>query len=147
MISQHQENSKGKVRVVAIILLLLEVGLMFAYGFGSQFTIGGTSFPTTNDNTSSLIFYTTSAIMALLGWGLIIAYSENSAISGLTTTLITAGIFVQLIPPLDHFWSFLFNSSWSGRFDFSILHEWITMWAITSMLITFCFLSGRLGLA
>ena len=75
MISQHQENAKGKVRIVAILLLLLEVGLMFAYGFGSEFLIGGTTFPTTSDNTSSLIFYTTSAIMALLGWGLIIAYS------------------------------------------------------------------------
>jgi ABC-type polysaccharide transport system permease subunit len=75
MISQHQENAKGKVRVVAILLLILEVGLMFAYGFGSQFQIGGTTFPTTSDNTSSLIFYMTSAIMALLGWGLIIAYS------------------------------------------------------------------------
>ena len=75
MISQHQENAKGKVRIVAILLLLLEVGLMFAYGFGSEFLIGGTTFPTTSDNTSSLILYTTSAIMALLGWGLIIAYS------------------------------------------------------------------------
>ena len=75
MISQHQENAKGKVRVVAILLLILEVGLMFAYGFGSRFTTGGTTFPTTSDNTSSLIFYMTSAIMALLGWGLIIAYS------------------------------------------------------------------------
>lgn len=104
MISQHQENAKGKVRGVAIFLLLLEVGLMFAYGFGSDFVVGGALFPTTSDNTNSLIYYITSAIMALLGWGLIIAYSENSAISGLTTTLITAGIFVQLAPPLNAFW-------------------------------------------
>ena len=63
------------MRVVAILLLVLEIGLMFAYGFGSEFLTRATYLTTTGDNTEGLIYYTTAAIMALLGWGLIIAYS------------------------------------------------------------------------
>lgn len=147
MIAQHQENSKTKVRGVAIFLLVVEVALMFVYGFGSEFDLTTANFPTTSDNSSSLIMYILAAILPILGWGLIIAYSENSAIAGLTTTLITVGIFVQLAPPVFYFWDYLFNSVWMGRIAMSLTVEVLVMYACTSMMVAFCFVSGRLGLA
>ena len=119
---RHQDNVKTKVRVVAFLLLLLEIGLGFVYGFAAQFDTRTSIFPITQDNSSWVIYYMLAAILAILGWGLIIAYSENSAISGLVTTLLSAGIFVQLGPPLKAFWDHLFNGSWQGRFDIGIVH-------------------------
>ena len=118
---RHQENSRTKVRVTAFLLLLLEIGLGFAYGFGSQFDTRSTLFPSTQDNSLWVVYYMLAAILAILGWGLIIAYSESSAISGLITTLLSAGIFVHLGPPIKAFWDHVFHNSWQGRFDVSII--------------------------
>ena len=147
MIGQHQENSKTKVRIFAGLLLVLEVALMFIYGFGAEFDITTTSFPTNRDNTHALVYYVIAAILPILGWGLIIVYSENSAVAGLITTLLSAGIFVQLAPPIMAFFSYLWNNSWAGRFPFSILLETQVMFGLTSLLICLGFLSGRIGFA
>ena len=135
------------MRVVAFLLLLLEIGLGFIYGFGSQFDTRAAFYPTTQDNSSIVIYYMLAAILAILGWGLIIAYSENSAISGLVTTLLSVGIFVQLGPPLKAFWSYLYDGNWQGRFNIGMFHELEIMFGVTSLLVAFCFLSGRMGLA
>jgi hypothetical protein len=60
---------------MAFLLLLLEVGLGFVYGFGSQFDTRTQFYPTTSDNSNTVILYMLATILAMLGWGLIIAYS------------------------------------------------------------------------
>lgn len=114
---QHQENNSGKARVIAVLLLALEIGLMFAYGFGTKVA----TFTSTSVDFSYLfVAYILPAILAILGWGLIIAYSENSAVSGLTTTLIAVGLGVQLFPIFYIFWSDNFNS-YAGVYDVTLL--------------------------
>ena len=44
------------MRVVAFLLLLLEIGLGFIYGFGSQFDTRAAFYPTTQDNSSIVIY-------------------------------------------------------------------------------------------
>lgn len=63
------------MRVLGILLLVFEVGIGFAYGFGAQFDTRTSLYSPDADNSSALIFYMLPAILALLGWGLIIAYS------------------------------------------------------------------------
>jgi TRAP-type mannitol/chloroaromatic compound transport system permease small subunit len=74
MIVGHQEASATKVRVIAILLLLLEIGIMFAYGFGTFIDMAYAN-NANSDNSAKLIFYLLAAILPILGWGLIIAYS------------------------------------------------------------------------
>jgi hypothetical protein len=87
---------------------------MFAYGFGGYFltetpTVAITSGRAYLDQSDKLILYIFTAILAILGYGLLIAYSQNSAIAGLTTTLIVISITVQLGPLIISFWSQVFN--------------------------------------
>ena len=109
------------MRVVALLLFALQIALGFIYGVGSAFDTNPTLYSTAQDNTSTFMYYILPAILAILGWGLIIAYSENSAIAGLVTTLVTVGILVQLGPPVLYFWQNLFNNNWHGRFHVGIL--------------------------
>jgi hypothetical protein len=69
---QRQAIQKTRARTFAVMVFLMEVGLMFAYGFGAQFNNVA---QTGNDNADSLILYILVALLAILGWGLIIAYS------------------------------------------------------------------------
>ena len=109
--------------MLAVFVLVLEVAFMFAYGFGAEFDLSSTRFPSTSDNSSHLVLYTLAAVLPLLGWGLILSYSDNSVVSGLVSTLVTAGIYVQLGPLVQAFWSSLFNNTWVGRAPMSILTE------------------------
>jgi hypothetical protein len=58
---------------MAALLLILEIGIMFAYGFGTKIdtsvAIDGT------DNSIYLITYIGTALIAIVGWGLILGYS------------------------------------------------------------------------
>jgi hypothetical protein len=61
--------------VIAVILLLLEIGIMFAYGFATKIDVSIATANIASDNSSSLIMYIGVALFAIVGWGLIIAYS------------------------------------------------------------------------
>jgi hypothetical protein len=87
---------------------------MFAYGYGGYFKTETPTIAINNgyanlDQADKLILYIFTAILAILGFGLLIAYSQNSAIAGLTTTLIVISITVQLAPLLLSFWYQVFN--------------------------------------
>ena len=75
MAGRHQENSRTKVRVLAVLLLALEICIGFVYGFKVQFDTRTANYPLTSDNSSAVILYIIAAVLAILGWGLIIAYS------------------------------------------------------------------------
>jgi len=82
---------------------------MFAYGFATKFSILSATLPL-GDYSSEILLYTFTALLAILGYGLIIAYSDNSGISSLVTTLIVLGISVQGTPLLLQFWKNVFSS-------------------------------------
>jgi hypothetical protein len=90
------------------MLLCLEVGIIFAYGYGAYFPSYTTTTPQT-DYSDQIILYTFTALLAILGYGLLIAYSDNSAVAGLITTLMVVAISVQLTPLLLRFWASVFN--------------------------------------
>lgn len=138
----HEERSRTKMKGLGIFLILLEIALTILYGL---FTTVGHYFGTTTDNSSYLLMYLLPGILALLGWGLIIAYSEKSAISGLTTTLVSVGITVQLQPPILVFWTYVFDH-FQGDYPVTMVEMLVVMFMITSMMIMLCGLSGRLGL-
>lgn len=81
---------------------------MFAYGYASYFPTYTPTSPQ-NDYSTQILLYTFTALLAILGYGLLIAYSDNSAIAGLVTTLIVVSVSVQLTPLLLQFWYNVFN--------------------------------------
>lgn len=90
------------------MILLFEVGIILAHGYGAYYPVYASTVPQA-DYSDQMILYTLTAFLALLGYGLVIAYADNSAITGLVTTLIVVAISVQLTPLLLQFWSNVFN--------------------------------------
>lgn len=118
---------------------------MFAYGYASyfpNFTASNTN-PQT-DFSNQMILYTFTALLAILGYGLLIAYSDNSAVAGLMTTLIVVAISVQSTPLLLRFWSNVFNG-FGQNAELSLTTERVTMVLCTSLLTALTSLVGRLG--
>jgi hypothetical protein len=132
-----------KARVMAALLLVLEIGIMFAYGFGTKIdtslAIAGT------DNSMYLMVYLGASFFAIVGWGLIIGYSENSAVSGLSITLMVIGLTVQLQPLVNAFWKYCFTT-FNGVFTVNLYSLCLSMFVCASMLVAFCFLSGRVSI-
>ena len=96
-------------RAFAFLIIFIELGIMFAYGFSTKFTMLATTLPQI-DYSSEILLYTFTALLAILGYGLLIAYSDNSAIAGFVTTLIVLSISVQGTPLLLQFWKNVFAS-------------------------------------
>lgn len=84
-------------------------------------------------------------MLAILGYGLLIAYSDNSAAAGLVTTLIVVGVSVQITPLLLSFWYKVFNGFNGSNVEISLSTERITMVLCTSLLTALTSLVGRLG--
>jgi hypothetical protein len=116
---------------------------MFAYAYSSYFTTYAATTPA-SDYSSNLILYTFTALLALLGYGLLIAYSDNSAVAGLTTTLMTVAVSVQAAPMLLQFWYNVFNG-FGPNAPLSLESERVTMVLCSSLLVALSALVGRLG--
>lgn len=119
--------------------------MTLAHGFGASYT----SYATTtlqSDYSDLMILYTLTAFLALLGYGLIVAYSGNSAITALVTTLFVVAISVQLTPLLLQFWYNVFNG-FGQKVEVSLKTERVTMALCTSLLVALTSLIGRLGKA
>lgn len=116
---------------------------MFAYAYSSYFTTY-TATPPASDYSSNLILYTFTALLALLGYGLLIAYSDNSAVAGLTTTLMVVAVSVQAAPMLLQFWYNVFNG-FGPNAPLSLESERVTMVLCSSLLVALSALVGRLG--
>jgi hypothetical protein len=123
---------------------MFEIGIMFAYGYASYFPVYTVGATPQNDFSSSMILYTFTALLAILGYGLLIAYSDNSAVAGLMTTLIVIAISVQSAPMLLRFWSNVFNG-FGPNTELSLVTERTTMVLCTSLLTALTALVGRLG--
>ena len=111
------------------MLLMFEIGIMFAYGYGSSFsTFTATNPP--NDHSYQIILYTFTAILA---------------IGGLTTTLFVVAISVQLSPLLLSFWYKVFSGFDGSNTPVSLPIERETMILCTSLLVALTTLVGKLG--
>lgn len=140
---RRQDRQKLQGRIFALLLLMFEIGIMFAYGFAANFTVTTNTTPL-SDHSSAIILYTFTALLAILGYGLLIAYSDNSAVAGLTTTLIVVAVSVQSAPLLLQFWYNVFNG-FGRNAQLSLGTERITMVLCTSLLTALTALVGRLG--
>ena len=122
---------------------MFQVGVILAHAFGANYPLYSATVPQT-DFSNQMILYTITSFLALLGYGLVIAYSDSSAITGLVTTLFVAAISVQLTPLLLQFWHNAFNG-FKQNADISLTTERITMALCTSLLVSLTSLVGRLG--
>ena len=145
MNKQVSDSMKTQNRIFALLIVLVQLGIMFAYGFGTKFTTFAVQSPLV-DYSSDVLFYTFAALLAILGYGLIISYSENSAISGLTITLIVLSISVQGTPLLLQFWrNVLFHQGPGPDAQLSLNIQSQTMALCSSSLLSFAAFSGRLA--
>jgi len=60
------------------------------------------------DHSEKVLMYTFTALLAILGYGLMMSYTNYSSISGLATTIIVLSISVQGTPLLLRFWTSVF---------------------------------------
>jgi hypothetical protein len=122
---------------------LFQISVILAHAFGANYPTYTATVPQT-DFSNQMILYTLTSFLALLGYGLVIAYSDNSAVTGLVTTLFAAAISVQLTPLLLQFWYNAFNG-FKQNAEISLGTERITMALCTSLLASLTSLVGRLG--
>ena len=133
---------KSQNRIFAIVIIGVELGILFAYGYSSKFATVAVASPLI-DHSSTLLIYTFTALLAILGYGLLLAYSDNSAVSGLTTTLIVLSLSVQGTPLLLQFWNNVF-AGFGSEVHLSLDVERQTMALVSSLLLSFAAFSGRL---
>ena len=122
---------------------MFQISVILAHAFGANYPTYTATVPQT-DFSNQMILYTLTSFLALLGYGLVIAYSDNSAVTGLVTTLFAAAISVQLTPLLLQFWYNAFNG-FKQNAEISLGTERITMALCTSLLASLTSLVGRLG--
>ena len=96
-------------KLFALLLIGFEACIIAVHAHTSVFKVYPTSVPTANyANEFYLLIFT--SILALLGYGLVIAHSNHSIIPGLMTTMIATALTVQIAPLLLHFWNNVYNS-------------------------------------
>ncbi len=119
---QNTEKGYTSVRVLGVFILLVELGLLFAYGFGGyiinevgswggssafnnglipiEWTMGG----------EGMIFYFTTLIFALIAFGCLYAATSRSTITGFFISFFIVGFTTILSPTLQKFWYNVFVS-------------------------------------
>lgn len=97
------KNTLTKNRIAALLMLLL-LGAAAVF-YGRITTVLPTS-STSNDYSNMLLCYILSVILATLGWGLIIAYSENFSVSSLLSTLLANALTTLIQPPICYFYNY-----------------------------------------
>jgi hypothetical protein len=106
-----ENNSSGGGKAFAVLLFLLELGILFAYGFAGSF-FNSNSLEAADYQTLSYIFL---SMLAILGYGLIISYFKNGILTGMATTLLIVSINVQLGPLIHKFWYNVFMIGFQSK--------------------------------
>jgi predicted exporter len=104
------ETQPNSTRMLGITLMVIQLGIIFAYGFEGGFYQEQSSAPILTDLFSLLMM----VVLVLLGFGLLISPYLHATWLGITTSLITLSIAVLLNPLLNKFW---FNAFVSGFED------------------------------
>ena len=100
-------------RVFGFLGLLLQIGLLFAYGFSSSLLNEVRDAQTVNPaatNTAStfagqfLVLYTMMALFALVGFGLLLSFLKYGTWSGMAIALMVIAINIQLGLMMQKFW-------------------------------------------
>jgi len=130
-------------------LILFEIGIIFAYGFSVEFVQQPeTSTTIRNDFSGSEIYLILCAIVSIMGYGLLLSYNYNSALSGLGTTLLSVFVTVQLAPLMISFWTKVFETSFDTDVGVQISNDVMIRAFImcASLLLSLTILVGRLGI-
>ena len=125
-------------------MILIEVGVLFAYGYGAKMTALATTTPQIDYSTQTFGLFLV-ALLALLGYGMLLAYSLNSAIAGLLTALLSVTLSVQLTPLLLAFWNDVFYGFGGNKAEITVENVKISLILVCSLMIAFSILAGRLG--
>ncbi len=85
-----------------ILIWVLAIGLMFAYGFGTSFA------EATAANIGEVLELAVTQV-AILGFGLLLSYSRYGMVLGVATALIATVVVLLLTPVSLKFWFNVFN--------------------------------------
>jgi len=140
---QASKASLKKNRFAAFLMLLLLVATAYFY---IRFTNVVPTSSTSTDYSNMLFYYILSVMLAAIGWGLIMAYSENVSISGLLCSLFAVSLTSLIQPPINYFYNYYLigESSASSLFDYN--YATFSTGATVSLLIALCSLVGRLAI-
>lgn len=144
MNQEQTGDSPTKIRAFGIILILFEIGMLFAYGFGADLVQAADTTPK-SDYSGLVLAVVLAAVVAIMGYGLLLAYSYNSALAGLVTTLLGVVVTVQLAPLLLTFWDQVFNG-FNDRAQLTVPIMRSTFVLCASLFVALTILVGRLGL-
>jgi len=117
-------TSNAKGRVFGVLALLLQIGILFAYGFQSSLLNEGNTNSATvpTDSTAEvttqfLIQYILMAVFSLIGFGLLLSFLKYGTWSGMATALLVISVNIQLGLLLQKFWFIVFTNSFGNNND------------------------------
>ena len=115
-------TSNATGRVFGVLALMLQIGMLFAYGFeGSLLNEGilGTTPTSTPVTVASqfLIEYVLMAAFALLGFGLLLSFLKYGTWSGMATALLVISVNIQLGLLFQKFWFNIFTNGFGNQQD------------------------------
>lgn len=109
-------------RVFGVLALLLQIGILFPYGFQASLLNEGTvgTTPTSSSEgvaTQFLIEYILMAVFALLGFGLLLSFLKYGTWSGMATALLVISVNIQLGLLFQKFWFNIFTNAFGNTAD------------------------------
>lgn len=119
-----EEKGHISVRILGVFILLVELGLLFAYGFagyiinevgswGGSTSIGLNNLipPEFTYVGEGMFFYITTMVFTLIGFGCLYASISRTTLSGFFLSFFIVGYTTILSPTLQKFWYNVFISS------------------------------------
>lgn len=100
-----EEPVDARNRILGLSFLIIEIGVMFAYGFAGSFSFEtNPSFAAYQEIISVVLL----ALFVLVGFGLLLSTYRFANWLGTTTAIVVVAISVQLAPLLQKFWFSVF---------------------------------------
>lgn len=128
----YADDNKGllSVRLLGVVILMVELGLLFAYGFAGYYVNEVGSWGGQGAFALGLIpseflyvgegmfFYISTMIFTLIGFGCLYAAISRSTISGFFLSFFIVGYTTILSPPIQKIWFNIFTSDFkTGNFN------------------------------
>ena len=131
-LNSHKGHEKGhtSVRILGVFILLVELGLLFAYGFGGYIIneIGSWGGQGAFDNSTispdwtyggeGMFFYVSTMVFTLIAFGCLYAAISRATLTGFFISFFIVGYTTILSPTLQKFWYNVFiGGFWSPNIN------------------------------
>lgn len=125
------EKGHTSVRVLGVFILLVELGLLFAYGFGGYIineigswegvnaVVAGLTSMDLVYTGSGLIFYVVALVFTLIAFGLLFAMNSRSTLTGFFLTFFIVGFTTIFSPTVQKFWFDVFLDGFGSERTFN----------------------------